>query len=125
MEWNSYFFGVMSGLLLAVLCDQLQRVVLGKPWQYTYTKPKKLPELLPPEPPKPPPAPAVPTGKTGRLVYDGQRNLGIHSFEWMKCVDCLSVYPLINGVASCNRTSISLCPWCRPDSRPNCYGRGN
>lgn len=135
MDWNSYVFGVLSGLLLAMLCDFMQRALLGKSWQYTNPNKQRHPckkqvDHTPVTTQEVIPTTTLPTGKTGRLVYDGRANLGTTAYEWMKCVDCHSIYPIIaypllGERASCNRTPITLCPWCRPDSSPNCYGRGN
>lgn len=118
-------------LILAVVlaCLFLLLLVVG----YAQSKdnrwvPPNPPDVVPLDsllnPPATTPAPA-PTGKTGKLVYDGRKNLGFVAYDWYKCVDCLSVYPSTGGHPICNRTPITLCPWCRPDSKPNCYGRGN
>lgn len=46
------------------------------------------------------------------------------------CVDCDTEYPIkfdrktLDDTAFCNGHSITLCPWCRPDSKPWKHGRG-
>ena len=45
------------------------------------------------------------------------------------CIDCGTnyqskyEYAMPDGPALCNGQTIKLCPWCRPDSEPNHYGR--
>lgn len=57
---------------------------------------------------------------TGKLEY----TMGMH----YECVDCGTSFPINeNGEPNtllCNDFVITLCPWCRPDSKPYHYGRG-
>ncbi len=58
---------------------------------------------------------------TGELEY-------VAGFQY-ECVDCHTTYPMNHDIkvkekASCNGHKISLCPWCRPDSKPWLAGRG-
>lgn len=62
--------------------------------------------------------------KTGTLVYDGYHPLGLDSHHFSKCVDCDGIYPHLDGVIKCNGATITLCPYCRPDSEPFKNGRG-
>ena len=41
-----------------------------------------------------------------------------------KCCDCGTEYPFINERIRCNGHEITLCPWCREDSKPWTNGRG-
>ena len=42
------------------------------------------------------------------------------------CEDCNTVFEVkLDGKIRCNGTIIQLCPWCRPDTRPWQYGRGD
>lgn len=46
-------------------------------------------------------------------------------FGFFECVDCGSRYrKASDGHIKCNDANITLCPWCRPDSKPFKYGRG-
>ena len=72
--------------------------------------------------------------KDGQLLYYGYHELGYKSIYFYQCKDCFSLYPAIssnnemiiskNYFASCNKTPIDKCPWCRIDSQPFRYGRG-
>ncbi len=75
--------------------------------------------------------------KTGRLTA---REVGRHDHEHYGCVDCGTLFPVLidwdNGVGAvgqswnevraikCNGHAITVCPWCRPDSKPWENGRG-
>lgn len=67
--------------------------------------------------------------RTGRLEPIGRHKLGIASYEYSRCVDCGADFPHAAGTretayAVCNGAPLSLCPYCRPDSKPFCRGRG-
>lgn len=66
----------------------------------------------------------APEHRTGALRYIGERPLGLDRYRWSECIDCHSLYPHIDGRVSCNGRAITLCPWCRPDSRTWQAGRG-
>lgn len=63
---------------------------------------------------------AAATVKTGQLRYFSE----VKRTTYLECVDCLTVYQTIQGATRCNGHVISLCPWCRPDSKPYTNGRG-
>lgn len=58
----------------------------------------------------------------GQLVYDGRYNLGLDTYDWWRCTTCGDTFPVIDGHVSCNRTRITICPWCRHDSTPGRFG---
>lgn len=63
--------------------------------------------------------------KTGELVHDGQHKLGLDAYDYWRCIDCGTTYPVLGwGKPSCNGHKIDLCPFCRPDSEPWKNGRG-
>jgi hypothetical protein len=62
--------------------------------------------------------------KTGELIPVGHRMLGFASYDYYQCVDCGTEFPVVNGNIRCNSHHISVCPWCRPDSKPWANGRG-
>jgi len=82
------------------------------------------------------------TGRLERSPYAGR--LGINGPSvYYHCVDCGSEFPVLDhvptsysgfvasveyelrdGTPSCNGHKITLCPWCRPDSKQFMYGRG-
>lgn len=57
---------------------------------------------------------------TGELRY----TVGMH----YECVDCGTSFPIkekgASNTALCNGFTITLCPWCRPDSKQWKNGRG-
>ena len=64
----------------------------------------------------------VTTGKLVKVNIQPPAYFGAE-YNW-QCVDCGTLYPVLIGRIRCNGTTIYLCPWCRPDSRPWRYGRG-
>jgi len=68
--------------------------------------------------------------KKGELTGTGKKTIGVreifrnNSFEFFECNNCKTVYPEIEGQIKCNGEAITKCPWCRPDSRPWLFGRG-
>ena len=62
--------------------------------------------------------------KTGRLISIGIKKYCNIKYEFRACVDCGTEYIVMGGRLMCNDHEISLCPWCRPDSRPWFAGRG-
>lgn len=61
---------------------------------------------------------------TGTLEYGGTGKSGIVEYDYMRCVDCGEEYPIVRGAAMCNGHTINKCPYCRPDSVPWKFGRG-
>lgn len=73
------------------------------------------------------------TQTTGALVSIGWHKLSGDDVEFVQCADCKTDFPKMPdrtpeaygfGVPMCNGHMISLCPWCRPDSKPWTNGRG-
>lgn len=38
---------------------------------------------------------------------------------YVSCVDCSTIYPIIDGDVRCNGFTISMCPWCSNDPQSN------
>ena len=55
----------------------------------------------------------------GALVSIGWHRLGMHDWdEYFKCLDCNTVYPVIDGYPSCNGEKLSKCPYCKERELP-------
>ena len=61
-----------------------------------------------------------------RAVSNRLSNIPAQDIEYFKCVDCDAGFAKgpLNNYILCNQNKITVCPWCRPDTKPNMYGRG-
>lgn len=53
----------------------------------------------------------------GDLVFKGHRPYGHESYDFYRCPDCRTDFPVLYGQISCNGCAISSCPWCTPKVR--------
>ena len=65
------------------------------------------------------------------LIDEGLKNYGYDALlqgspliRFWICIECQTIYPVLNGRVMCNGHKITKCPWCRPDSKAWKYGRG-
>jgi len=59
------------------------------------------------------------TGKLELVIAHENTNQKV-----MVCVDCKTQFYTKDVKVSCNGYMITLCPWCRPNSKPWQHGRG-
>lgn len=85
-------------------------------------------------------APIQTLHRRGTLLSIGIKRLGLEQYEYVKCVNCATEYPILERTnyntciadgalittraPSCNGHNIDQCPWCREDSEPWKNGRG-
>jgi len=54
----------------------------------------------------------------------GAYKYGTNKLEFYECLKCKTVFPVLQGVISCNNRAIVDCPWCKDASKPWQDGRG-
>lgn len=73
----------------------------------------------------------------GELQKIGHKRFGHESMDFYQCKDCSTEFPQLQirtfdtysqeiitmKVIACNGHGITICPWCREDSKPWHYGR--
>jgi hypothetical protein len=52
----------------------------------------------------------------GELRPIGSYNLGLDRYEYFRCDDCATDYPVIDGAPRCNGQALDRCPYCRDDN---------
>ena len=61
----------------------------------------------------------------GQLKETGIKKYGLKNEVFSQCQDCGTEF-IHNGLtAFCNGKYITMCPWCRSDSKPWTNGRGS